>query len=63
MDPITASLIIGLVGELIKDSPELIAEFQAIFAKENPTPQDWLDLRAKVEAQSFATLAPHAKLL
>lgn len=63
MSPATIALLIGLVEELIKDTPALVTEFQAIFAKENPTPQDWFDLREKVLSQSFESLAPDAPLV
>lgn len=54
MDPATIALIVGLVEAAIKDSPELIAEFKALFAKDTVVPQDWLDLKAKVLSMSYA---------
>lgn len=62
MSPTTIALIISLVEEAIKISPAIAAELQAIFAKPQPTAQDWLNLKIKVLAQSFESLAPDAVL-
>lgn len=60
MNPATIALIIGLVEELIKDSPAIYAELQTILSNPNPTPQDWLDLKSRVLSESFELLAPNA---
>ncbi len=61
MNPATIALIIGLVEEAIKDYPAIVAEFKTIFSKTNPTPEDWLALKASVQAQTFESIAPDAK--
>ena len=60
MTPALLALLISAIEEAIKIEPALAAEIRALFAKENPTPQDWLDLRARVLGESFAALAPNA---
>jgi plasmid maintenance system antidote protein VapI len=62
MTPTTIALIIGLLEEAIKVSPAIAAELKTIFAKPDPTPQDWLNLKSKVLGQSFESLAPDAVL-
>ena len=57
MNPAVAALIV----ELIKDSPTIIAELKTLFSKGDPTPEDWLALKARVQATSFESLAPDAK--
>lgn len=60
MSPAAIALIISLVEEAIKDYPAIAADLTAIFSKPNPTPEDWLALRAKVLSEDFAALAPNA---
>lgn len=60
MTPVALALLISLVEEAIKIEPSLAAEISALFARQNPTPQDWMDLRARVLGESFAALAPNA---
>ncbi len=61
MNPATIALIIGLVEELIKDAPAIAEQIRGIFAKTQPTPADWLALRAHVLGASFESLAPDAR--
>jgi hypothetical protein len=60
MSPTTIALIVSLLEEAIKVSPAIATELKAIFAKPQPTPQDWLSLKIKVLGQSFESLAPDA---
>ena len=62
MTPAMLSLIISLVEEAIAVEPKLAAELQTLFSTANPTPADWETLKAKVQGESFATLAPDAPL-
>lgn len=62
MTPATIALIIQLVQQLIIEIPSISAELQSIFNNPNPTPADWEALKAKVMAQSYATLVPDSKL-
>ena len=60
MNPATIALIVSLVEEAIKVYPQLAAELSVIFTKPNPTPEDWLALKAKIQSQTFESIAPHA---
>lgn len=62
MSPATIALIIGLVEQAIKLRPILQEELSAIFAKPDPTAADWYDLKMQILDDSFAKLAPDAKL-
>ena len=61
MNPALIPLILGLVELLVKYEPTIAADLKNIFAKSNPTPEDWLALRAKVMAAKWEELAPDAK--
>lgn len=60
MSPATLSLIIGLVELAIKEAPTIRTDLQTILSKTDPTPADWFELKAKVLAESFESLAPDA---
>ena len=60
MSPATLALIVALVEEAIKEYPAIAAELSGIFNKPNPTPEDWFALKAKIQSQSFESLAPNA---
>jgi hypothetical protein len=62
MNPAVLALLVELVKLGVEEYPHLAADFREIFSNENPTPEDWAALRAKVKGQSFESLAPHAKL-
>lgn len=62
MNPAVISLIIGLVEMAIKYQPQIAAELKAIFEKENPTPEDWMVLKAKVLTAKWEDLAPDAEV-
>ncbi len=53
MTPTLAAVIITAVEELIKLSPALIVELQAIFAKPDPTTADWQALKDKVNTKDY----------
>ena len=57
-----AVAILTAVEELIKLSPGLLVEFQAIFAKPDPTAEDWAALKAKVMSKSYADYVPASDL-
>ena len=61
MNPALIPLILGLVELLVKYEPTIAADLRDIFSKADPTPADWMALRAKVQAASFEALAPDAK--
>ncbi len=48
-----APLIVDLVEELVTQAPNLISEFQKLFASGTPTSADFEALRAKVAAEQF----------
>lgn len=62
MTPAVIALILSLIEEATKDAPALVADIQAIFAKENPTPADWEALRAKVLGKSYEDYVPQTAL-
>ena len=57
-----AVAIITTVEELIKLSPGLLVEFQAIFANPDPTAEDWAALKAKVMEKSYFDYVPASDL-
>lgn len=61
MNPATITLIIALVQEAIKAEPAIAEMLKNIFNKPNPTPADWLELKARVLGTPFEALAPDAK--
>lgn len=62
MNPSTIGLVVSLLEEAIKEEPAIVAEFQSIFSKPNPTPDDWAALRAKVLAKNYADYVPASAL-
>ena len=62
MNPATIALIVALVEEAAKVAPQLVTDLQGIFAKPNPTPEDWLALRAKVLAKGYSDYVPQSDL-
>jgi hypothetical protein len=42
-------------------APEIADHLHVLFSKTDPTPEDWLALKAKVTGMSFEQLAPDAK--
>jgi len=46
-------VILG-VEEAVKIVPGLIDDLRKLFAKPDPTPQDWADLRAKIAAKQYS---------
>jgi hypothetical protein len=55
-------LFISLAESLLQDEPEIVAMVQAILAKPNPTPADWLALHQQVLAKSYADYVPASAL-
>jgi hypothetical protein len=51
----TLPVIIDLVEAAITDVPQLIEEFQALFAAGAPTAAQFAALRAKVAAENFGS--------
>ena len=62
MTPTLASAILTAVEELIKLSPALIADFQAIFSKPDPTTADWQALKDKINSKSYFDYVPKSDL-
>lgn len=56
------TLIIFALEEAIKESPAIYADVQALFKLDNPTPQDWTDLRARVRGKSYRDFVPGSAL-
>jgi hypothetical protein len=62
MSPLAISLIVQLLEEAINVAPAAYADFQEIFAKTNPTPDDWTALRNKVLSSNYAAYVPASDL-
>lgn len=62
MPPQIIALVIAAIEAAIQDTPELVADLKAIFAKENPAPDDWKALRVKVLAKNYADYVPASAL-
>jgi hypothetical protein len=62
MSPATIALIISLVEEAIKIEPSVQAALKSIFTKANPTPADWMTLRAAVLAGDYSQYVPDSGL-
>lgn len=62
MSPAAIAAIISLVQEIIVQEPKIAAALKEIFTKENPTPDDWLLLRAAVSSESYEVLVPSSKI-
>ena len=57
-----AVAILTAVEELIKLSPGLLVEFQAIFAKPDPTASDWQALKDRVNSKTYFDYTPTSDL-
>lgn len=55
-------LVLYGVQEAIKYAPELANELRTLFNKGDPTPQDWLDIRAKYLSKSYKAYVPDTGL-
>ena len=53
MPPAALSLAFFIIEEGIKLEPGIAAACKALFAKADPTPDDWAALRAKITAKSY----------
>lgn len=62
MSPALLATIISLVEQAIKDAPGILAEFQGIFNKPNPTPEDWQAMRVAILAKSYKDFVPDSAL-
>jgi hypothetical protein len=62
MNPAMLAIVVSLVEEAIKQEPAIVAEFQNIFSKPNPTPEDWQALRVKVLAKSYGDYVPDSAI-
>ena len=56
------AIIVSLVEEAVKLAPSIVADFQAIFNKPNPTPADWSALRASILAKNYEDFVPDTAL-
>lgn len=56
------AIIVSLVEEAVKLAPSIVADFQAIFSKPNPTPADWAALRASILEKSYEDFVPDTGL-
>lgn len=57
-----APLIIFILEQLIAKAPGIVVELRALFAKDNPTPEDWEKLRKTVEDKDYFSYVSTSKL-
>lgn len=62
MTPQMLALVVGLVEEAIKDTPELVVEFKKIFGTTDPVSADWNALKVKVLAESYEQYVPNTAI-
>lgn len=62
MPPAALSLAFFVIEEAIKEAPAIAAGLQQLFAKANPTREDWDALRSKVAAKSYQDYVPDSAL-
>lgn len=62
MNPALIQLAILVIEEAMKQGPALVADMKAVFAKGNPTPEDFAALRAKVAAEDYFKFVPQSDL-
>ena len=62
MNPATVQLILFCLELAVEEFPALKADVQQLMAKENPTPQDFADLRAKVAAEGYGQFVPDSAI-
>lgn len=60
MNPAMIQLAIFALSEAIKAYPQLRAEISAVLNKENPTPEDWAALHAKISAKGYFDYVPQS---
>jgi hypothetical protein len=62
MNPAFLQLAVFAISEGIKAYPQIKADIQAILSKENPTPEDWNALHAKIASESYFKFVPGSAL-
>lgn len=62
MSPTLLAAIITTFSEALRAAPQLLADIQAIFAKGEPTAEDWEALKAKVNAKTYFDYVPDSAL-
>lgn len=62
MPPALLATIVALVEEAVKAAPGIVADFQAIFSKPNPTPDDWQALKTSILSKSYKDFVPDSAL-
>jgi hypothetical protein len=62
MNPQTLQLALIGVEFIIREYPIVADEIKSLLSQENPTPEDWHQLRARVLAKSYQELVPNTAL-
>lgn len=57
-----ATVIMSLVVSLVQNFPAVQKGLRELFAKKDPTPEDWDELRAKVLAKKYEDFVPATQL-
>jgi hypothetical protein len=56
------TLLTAIITEAIQNGPQVIAEIESLFSTGTPTLADLQALRAKIEAENYATFVPASVL-
>jgi len=62
MPPQAITLGLLMLEEIIKHEPEIAGALKSLFTKTDPTPADWIALRAAVQAKSYKDFVPSSAL-
>ena len=56
------ALLTLIINEVVANGPTVIAEIESLFASGTPTLADLQALRAKLEAESYASFVPNSQI-
>jgi len=62
MSPQLVQLIIFALSEAVKQYPEIRAAIAETLSKDNPTPEDWEALKAKLQVEDYFSFVPDSAL-
>ena len=62
MTPAWVQILLFAVQQALKEVPGLVAEFEALFSKDEITDADWEALRARVNSLDYHKLVPNTDL-
>jgi len=62
MDPIEISAILTLLEAAVTKAPQIVQDVKDLFAKPDPTPEDWQALRQTILAKKYSDYVPDSSL-